>query len=70
MKQMNMFDTEDLPLFSGTAPKGTISPFEIKDQAKQESLPAHCHLCADTGRIDLYKFCWCEAGQQARKEQP
>lgn len=67
-QQMTMFQIEDLPLFSGTAPKGSISTFEIKEQSRQEPLPTNCHICTGTGRIDLYKFCWCEAGQRARRK--
>lgn len=65
-KQMSMFSTEDLPLFSGTAPRGEVSPFEIKDHPRQEPLPANCTACADTGVLGEYAFCWCEAGQQRK----
>jgi hypothetical protein len=64
MKQLSMFTTEDLPLFSGTSKRAAASPFVAKPQARQESL-ADCRFCADTGVLGDYAFCWCEAGQKA-----
>jgi len=72
MKQTQMFDTEDLPLFSGTAQRAKLNSFEAREQPRQESLPTNCHFCQDTGTLGEYAFCWCEAGQdrKARKEKP
>lgn len=71
-KQLSMFTTEDLPLFSGTAQRAEISPFEMKEVPVQEALPADCRFCQDTGVLGEYGFCWCQAGQdrkaQRRKE--
>ncbi len=62
--QSSMFETEDLPLFSGTAQRAELSPFAPRPEPQQESL-ADCQLCADTGQIgDI--FCWCQAGQEAK----
>ena len=70
MKQAAMFPAgEDLPLFSGTAPKGKIDPFAPKAVHKQERLPAKCKHCADTGVLGRYAFCSCEAGQAAEKHR-
>lgn len=65
--QLSMFQTEDLPLFSGTAPRGKVEPFKAKPEPKQERLPASCDACADTGVLGEYAFCWCEAGQERKK---
>lgn len=65
MTQLKMFETEDLPLFSGTAPTGHIETFDPKPEHLQESL-AKCRFCADTGKLGDFAYCWCEAGQQAR----
>lgn len=66
-KQLSMFtEGQDLPLFSETAPRGKVSPFEIEDQPRQEPLPANCRFCQDTGVLSEYAFCWCETGQQRR----
>ena len=70
-KQPKLFDdTNTLPLFSGTAPRAKLSPFEPTPGA-QPSLPFECKTCRDTGTIisDRLTFCWCEAGQQARKDK-
>lgn len=65
MNQLTMFQTEDLPLFSETAPRGNVETFDPKADAYQESL-ADCRFCADTGVLGEYAFCWCEAGQKAK----
>jgi len=57
-------DNDDLPLFSGTAPRGKVEPFIPKVRSKQESL-AKCGFCADTGLL-TDGFCWCESGQSAK----
>lgn len=60
---------EDLPLFSGTAPR--VEPPKVKPSSKgrQSSLPFHCGGCMDTGIVRLkgrgaVKYCWCEEGRQ------
>jgi hypothetical protein len=58
-KQARMFQTEDLPLFSGTTPRGTI-PTSTHAEPAQPILGG-CRLCLDTGLVDG-KPCWCEAG--------
>ncbi|NIV38014.1 MAG: hypothetical protein GWN58_53950 [Anaerolineae bacterium] len=68
-QQLSMFtDGEDLPLFSETAPKGSIEPFAPKTEHRQESL-ATCRACLDTGVLGEYAFCWCEAGQKAKERR-
>ena len=67
MKQQRMFETEDLPLFSGTAPTGHIETFDPLPAHRQESL-AKCRFCADTGRVKD-GFCWCKVGKALRVER-
>jgi len=62
--QKSMFGNDDLPLFSGTAPRGKVEPFTPKLQPRQVSMAA-CGFCADTGLL-TDGFCWCEAGQSAK----
>jgi len=38
MTQLKMFETADLPLFSGTAPRGKIETFDPKPAHRQDSL--------------------------------
>ena len=60
--QLSMFTNgEDLPLISGTAPRGSIKPFAPKTEHRQESLAA-CRTCLDTGTVEG-RPCWCKAGQ-------
>ena len=63
MNQKRMFETEDLPLFSGTAQKCTVETFDPKPAHRQESM-AHCPLCLDTGKIGKI-YCLCEMGTAA-----
>ena len=66
-QQLSMFTNgEDLPLFSGTAPRGSIEPFAPKTEHRQESL-AKCRVCLDTGTTSDGP-CTCEAGQKARSK--
>lgn len=67
--QMSMFTTEDLPLFSGTAPAITAPVFAPEVVSQQAAL-AKCKTCYDTGIIygGHLGFCWCEAGQRAKAE--
>ena len=62
-----MFQTEDLPLFSGTAQTITINTHKPQPAHRQESF-AKCRFCLDTGLLGESAFCWCEAGQ-ARESQ-
>lgn len=66
-KQLSMFadGAADLPLFSNTAQRAEQSAFKPVAVPKQPALPYTCKTCRDTGRVDS-KFCWCEAGGQAR----
>jgi hypothetical protein len=64
--QSSMFDAQDLPLFSGTAPACTLPAFEPEPVHVQESL-AKCRFCADTGKLGDHALCWCEAGQAAKE---
>lgn len=66
-KQLTMFQTEDLPLFSGTAVRGQVRPFKPEPEPEQTPLPCTCRFCRDTGVLGEYAYCWCEAGQRARK---
>ena len=68
-EQLTMFETEDLPLFSGTAPRGRVDPFAPKVVHKQEHLPAKCRHCANTGVLGEHAFCWCEIGQETRRKR-
>lgn len=59
---------EDLPLFSGTAPKGEVKPFAPKPKGKQDTIPVACPACMDTGNIGG-KSCWCVTKSKT-KEKP
>jgi hypothetical protein len=71
-------DTETLPLFSGTAQRKQ-APAPFTPEPDQPSLPFACAACRDTGRISTKPisavqpitppatFCWCKAGQAARR---
>ena len=66
--QKRMWETEDLPLFSGTPVR--VDPLKAASgsQYRQRPLGAECRLCFDTGIImdgHKLKFCWCPAGLQA-----
>lgn len=71
-QQSSMFmQGEDLPLFSGTAQSVRLEVFKPLAQARQLHM-GECPLCEDTGTMHLYpgsgaKFCYCEAGDKARK---
>ena len=72
-QQINMFPQgDDLPLFSGTPQSARLETFKPQEiQGKQLHL-GNCPLCEDTGTMHLYpgsevKFCYCEAGDKARK---
>ncbi len=72
-KQAQMFEFEDLPLFSGTAPRGQEARFDPSPTATQESM-ATCKTCLDTGKVAAtrtvgVKFCWCKAGHEARAQE-
>jgi hypothetical protein len=72
MKQARMFETEDLPLFSGTPQSGNAEPFDPAYVGHQMST-AKCRLCMDTGAVQAEsgttpRWCWCEAGQVAREK--
>lgn len=68
MTQLSMFETEDLPLFSGTAQQAGVESFDPQPQHHQASF-AKCHFCNDTGRTSE-GCCWCEAGRQAKQTCP
>lgn len=69
MSQIEMFeDGQDLPLFSGTAPRATLSQPDPHPREDQD-LIFDCHLCFDTGAIKNGKgsvYCGCYAGQRLR----
>ena len=72
-KQAQMFEFEDLPLFSGTAPRGQEARFDPSPTATQESM-ATCKTCLDTGKVAAtrtagIKFCWCKAGSEAHAKE-
>jgi len=67
--QKRIWESEDLPLFSGT-PVRVDPPKAASDTTHRQRLlgGAECGLCFDTGIImDGHepKFCWCDAGLQA-----
>jgi len=59
MQQLGMFQTEDLPLFSGTAQRGKLEVFKPGEVAHQDSF-ARCPVCLDTGSFDGHQ-CTCDA---------
>lgn len=70
--QKRIWESEDLPLFSGT-PVRVDPPKVASDTSHRQRLlgGAQCGLCFDTGIIrdghDL-KFCWCPVGLEAWDE--
>ena len=63
-----MFQTEDLPLFSGTSQTTRENGFEKKPVTIQKRLLA-CPICLGTGAYLNSKtltFCTCEVGQKAK----
>jgi len=67
--QKRIWESEDLPLFSGTPIRGD-PPKAASDVAHRQGLlgGAKCGLCFDTGIImdgHEVKFCWCLTGLQA-----
>jgi hypothetical protein len=64
-KQQRMFESEDLPLFSGTAPKGELQDFNPQPADRQLGM-FDCPLCRDTGLVKVgsrWVNCLCERGQ-------
>jgi hypothetical protein len=64
--QLLMFQTEDLPLFSGTAPREVPEP--LVAETEQQPLPPECEFCQATGIVGLCLFpvpayCWREYGR-------
>ena len=71
MSQQRMWQTDDLPLFSGTPIR--VEPLLARDERglDQPPLPCRCRLCRDTGTVVVshsVEYCVCEAGQAARLE--
>ncbi|HUW09178.1 MAG TPA: hypothetical protein VM537_05575 [Anaerolineae bacterium] len=65
-KQLSLFTNgEDLPLFSGTAPRHRAEAFAPAAVNKQESL-ATCRVCLDTGSVGGHT-CTCQAGQKPKR---
>ena len=63
--QGRLFQVEDLPLFSGTAPRGNVEPLEAEPEP--ELLPPECEFCRASGLVGLCLFkdptsCWGEGG--------
>ena len=68
MTQQTMFETEDLPLFSGTAQRAEVEAFSPRPESRQETW-AQCKLCLDTGFVQGEKrFCICPIGQAVRAQ--
>jgi len=74
--QTRMFQTDDLPLFSGTAPRAQEQTFEAPPPDPQP--PLLCRWCGGSGMIRVgcaddygaaHAFCSCEAGERRRKEK-
>jgi len=66
LRQIVMFPTEDLPLFSGTAPRGRMEPLERQAEA-EAYLPPECEFCRVSRLVGLCLFadsscCWREEG--------
>ena len=57
MKQGRMFETEDLPLFSGTSQEGKVEVFEPEPVPQSERL-FKCPVCMDTGRVAIKTRHW------------
>ena len=69
-KQSRMFETQDLPLFSGTSQRAEEPIAATPDRVYiQQTIPARCAACLDTGWLDQ-GFCWCRAGDEAREAAP
>lgn len=71
--QMQMFETDDLPLFSQTAPRGKVEVFTPTATPRQLHFGG-CPICANTGLVVARKgakttYCTCRAGERARKER-
>ena len=69
--QSRMFDHEDLPLFSDTAPRARSERFAPEPAPTQEHL-GQCAVCEDTGTLHPAnrwgrRYCTCEAGAEAWK---
>ena len=64
-KQSSMFQTEDLPLFSGTTPQVKDEQYVEKISLEQYPLPLGCPICLGTGRIE-HHFCSCPFGDRLR----
>ena len=67
-----LFETEDLPLFSGAAPRAAVTRLDLVEHFRQARLDfAACPICLDTGRVIVRhgqpaRFCWCNAGAAER----
>ena len=73
MQQKRMFETEDLPLFSGTAPTGHVEALStLRDTSLVVLEGFTCKLCFDTGMVrvkhGVTRLCWCKVGDKLRKE--
>jgi hypothetical protein len=65
IRQSGFFQSEDLPLFSGTPIKAHMDPFSPPvGGSSQPTFPVRCPACLDIGTVDG-RFCGCEAGHKA-----
>lgn len=65
-RQPRMFQTEDLPLFSGACPEVHSQPFTQETATRQATFSA-CPLCLDTGYVNVagaQRPCFCSAGDK------
>ena len=72
MKQSNMFDTQDLPLFSGTPQRGQDSTFTPQEAERQLSM-ADCGICLDTGTVQVdgrHQLCICKTQEEDSNQAP
>jgi len=67
-KQARMFESEDLPLFSGAAPRAVIESYQPQEVARQGRFYT-CPLCLDTGHIRVrgrIQNCLCGCNKEER----
>ena len=64
-KQARMWEYEDTPLWSGSAPVVHLPEPKHNPRPATHRMFA-CGLCQDTG-VTSAGYCWCDAGVKARR---